>query len=244
MLLALSSAVYAGTTLPKGSRPVSWTTTDGVKIAGFYHSAKEGHKVWVLLHGLGSNKQEWIDFVNALTPQGDGFLIYDARGHGESVLRTDKSTVDYRQFNTAGPGSQWDRMADDLGRGILYLKKRYGIFPETVAVGGASLGANVALRYASSHPEVPALFLLSPGLVYAGVDSPGAFQRYGQRPLFIAASPGDVYAHGSVRQLIARRDDKNMTVVWGEGAAHGVQMFNDTFTRKLLAWINGIDASR
>ena len=206
------------------------------------HPAAAHRLVWVLLHGLGSNKQEWLTFVEQMVKQGDGFLIYDARGHGDSTHLTNGGTVTYTDAKTAGPGSLWDHMPDDLKSAVEMLKTHNTLDVHEIAVGGASLGANVALVYASQHPEVPALILLSPGLEYAGIASEDAFRRYGTRPVFIAASPGDAYAAGSVRQLILRRTDPACRVVSGEGAAHGVNMFNPVFTQKLLAWMNTMPA--
>jgi acetyl esterase/lipase len=133
-------------------------------------------------------------------------------------------------------------MTGDLKSAVEILKSRYSIDPHEIAVGGASLGANVALVYASEHADVPALILLSPGLDYAGVASEEAFHRYGTRPVFIAASPGDLYAAGSVRQLILHRTDPACRAVSGEGAAHGVNMFNPVFNKKLLDWIKTMPA--
>jgi pimeloyl-ACP methyl ester carboxylesterase len=228
---------------PEPYQSVSWTTPDGVYLVALYHPRESpGHLVWVLLHGLGSSKQEWLKFVRKLAQQGDGFLIYDARGHGNSVHRTSGGKIDYRDFRTVGQGSQWDLMTGDVESAVQVLIKRFSLNAHGIAVGGASLGANVALVYASQHPEVPALVLLSPGLQYAGVGSEEPFRRYGTRPVFIAASPGDDYAYASVRQLISQRSDPNCRAASGEGAAHGVNMFNDVFTKKLLDWMASLDS--
>src|SRR5258708_33622166 len=108
--------------LPAGSLHISWTTPDGVNLTGLYRSpGRRGHWLWVLLHGLGSNKQEWLPFVGRLVQQGDGFLIYDARGHGESVHQPGGGDIDYRQFWT-GPGSAWEKMVDDVDSGVRFLE--------------------------------------------------------------------------------------------------------------------------
>jgi hypothetical protein len=99
----------------------------------------------------------------------------------------------------------------------------------------------VALVYASQSSKVPALILLSPGLSYAGIESEPALQRYGLRPLFMAASPGDSYAYSSVIRLAQWRKDSNCFLIEGPGAMHGVNMFQGSFTQQLLDWMAKVE---
>ncbi len=138
----------------------------------------------------------------------------------------------------AGPGSPWDAMPEDLASAVQMLHKRYGLPEQKIAVGGASLGANVALVYASAHAQVPALVLLSPGIDYAGIQSGPAYYAYRGRPVFIAASPNDTYAYSSVHQLAALNSSPSQVVVDGKNG-HGVNMFDEEFTKKLLDWMKG-----
>jgi pimeloyl-ACP methyl ester carboxylesterase len=238
LVMSFGAPITADELLSSPGKSVGWNTPDGVHLVGRYQQPSDAAGlVWVLLHGLGSNKDEWNGFVRQLAAQGDGFLIYDARGHGDSRHQVQGSDLDYRDFRTAGPGSAWDHMPADLKSAVRTLEKRFGVPPAKIAVGGASLGANVALVYASMHPGVPAVILLSPGLEYAGIQIEVPFQHYGDRPLLMAASPGDTYAYASVQQLAAQRHDSRFVVLQGQGTAHGVNMFNDQFTPQLLAWM-------
>jgi pimeloyl-ACP methyl ester carboxylesterase len=225
---------------------LTWVTSDGVSLVGLYHPPSRPEALtWVLLHGLGSNKEEWDAFARKMAAQGSGVMIYDARGHGESVHGRSGETLTYQAWRAAGPGSPWDQMPSDLETAVSLLEKKYGLTDTHAAVGGASLGANVALVYASRHPKVPALILLSPGLEYAGIQSVPAFQAYGKRPLFIAASPGDAYAYASVQQMARMRGDAALRLAEGPAAEHGVNMFRDSeFTKKLLDWIKGLNGNR
>jgi pimeloyl-ACP methyl ester carboxylesterase len=226
---------------PPVGKKVTWTTPDGVRLEGRYQPRSgPGHLVWVLLHGLGSDQNEWLDFACQLAKQGDGFLIYDARGHGASKQTESGGKLDYREFRTLGPGSEWDRMIGDLASAVDFIHHKFTLNAHGIAVGGASLGANVALAYASQHPEVHALILLSPGLQYAGIGSQEPFRNFGTRPVFIAASPGDSYAYASVQQLRSMRSDDDIRYVEGPGAAHGVNMFGPAFTPKLLDWLKKV----
>ncbi len=164
--LFLTSSVFADSFWQK----LTWTTTDGVKLVGLYHpSSRAGANTWVLLHGLGSSKEEWDAFAKKMADQGNGSFIYDARGHADSVQTTTGETLSYKSWQTGGAGSPWDAMPSDLASAVQMLQKRKRLPEKRIAVGGASLGANVALVYASQHPLVPALVLLSPGVDYAGI---------------------------------------------------------------------------
>ena len=221
--------------------PVSWDTADRVHLIGQYHApARKDAVTWVLLHGLGSGKSEWFPFVDKVVAQGQGVLVYDARGHGESTLQ-DKQGIYYQNFHTGGPGSEWNHMVQDLDSAVRWAKKQPGVGMARVAVGGASLGANVALVYASQHPEVPALMLLSPGLEYAGIQTPEAYQHYGARPLFLAASPKDAYAYATVQYFARQRGDPALRFHAGQNEEHGVHMLHGSFESDLLAWMKGIE---
>ncbi|MFA5976181.1 MAG: alpha/beta fold hydrolase [Elusimicrobiota bacterium] len=252
LLVSLVSPLLPAAT-PESKNPnrfwqhVSWKTPEGVSLVGFYHPAGgAGRLTWVLLHGLGSVKEEWSDFAQqAARTLDDGFLIYDLRGHGASTQGKPGEKLDYREWRQAGPGSPWSLMGDDLKSAVAMLMDRYHLTENRIALGGASLGANVSLVYAGRHQAVPAVILLSPGLAYAGVVTPGAYRGYGQRPLFLAASPEDADAFDTVRQFVAQRGDSNLRVASGDGAAHGVAMAkNPVFTKKLIDWMKEMDERR
>ena len=96
-------------------KSISWATPDGVRIVGLFQAPREPKgKTWILLHGLGSNKQEWLGFVRQLARQGDGFLIFDMRGHGDSTQMVGGQTLSFKDFRATGPGSPWETMIWDI----------------------------------------------------------------------------------------------------------------------------------
>jgi pimeloyl-ACP methyl ester carboxylesterase len=217
----------------------TWTTSDGVQLVGLYHPARRPEAyTWVFLHGLGSVKEEWVPFARKLTPSGVGVFLYDARGHNESTHRTNGQTISYKDWTSAGPGSPWTAMPEDLASAVKLLHRQYGVPEKRVAVGGASVGANVALVYASEHPEISALILLSAGVEYAGLNIEKSWHQLRSRPVFAAASPQDAYAYATMRYLAQQRPDIPLRVAEGPGGEHGVNMFKDqVLTKKLLDWI-------
>jgi len=222
-----------------GEETVSCQTSDGVLLKGTLYrpkgSPKEG---WVLLHGLGSTRGEWDPLARELVKAQVAVLAMDLRGHGESVMRDDGSSIRYQAFNQIGPASPWNAMIHDVQPAVVLLAQKTHLNLKRIAVGGASLGANVAMNYAADHADVPAVVLLSPGVEYAGVKTEAAFKAYGLRPLFMAASPGDGYAFQTVQYLARMRPDAGLRLVAGEGAAHGVQMFTPGFLKKLSGWMS------
>ena len=118
-------------------------------------------------------------------------------------------------------------MVSDLAKAVDVLSARYGVPRKKITVGGASVGANLAFRYAAKNEDVPFVILLSPGLNYQGLTTPDLVALYGKRPLAMAAGAGDPGALNTVNVLERMCPDKSRVTVFREGpaAGHGVQMF-------------------
>ncbi len=100
----------------------------------------------MLLHGLASNHTRWSEFVEQTSlAASHNLLTPDLRGHGASATVSDCGDVD-----------QW---VADLAAS---LDKSGG---ERAVIVGHSLGAQVAMHFAASHPQrVASLFLIDPVL--------------------------------------------------------------------------------
>lgn len=218
--------------------PVAFRTSDGVIISGLYSPpAGLNTRTFILLHGLGSNQDEWQGFARELVQQGYGFLSYDARGHGKSTSMADGRQISYETFGPGAPNSQWSRMVTDLGSAVMYLANEKKLRTNKIGIIGASLGANVALVYASSNEQVPVVVLLSPGLNYAGVGTLDAVQAFHKRPIALAASPGDTYAYQSTQLLSQQVADNRRAGFLEASKGHGVNMFDGKFDKTLLRWL-------
>lgn len=222
-------------------------TRDGVILSGKFVPPKIRKKfTFIMIHGLGSNKSEWIKFAEIISNKGYGYFIYDLRGHGESNRDTKNREIDYRYFITPGPGSEWNLMVDDLSYVIKYLVHK-NINKNRIGIIGASLGANIALMYASRHKFIPVVILLSPGWNYAGLNIESAVKEYSGRSIAIAVSPGDKYSYESsvsIHEILKRNNNKTEFFI-GTGANHGVQMFDGKFEYEIINWIenqiNGLE---
>src|ERR1041385_7030000 len=99
----------------------------------------------VLAHGHACGVRSWDPQMRGLTDQ-YRVIVYDARGHGLSEAPREPSA--YSQ----------QHMVDDLCGLMDHLRIR------TAAVGGLSMGVNVALNFAFAHPRrVSALILADTG---------------------------------------------------------------------------------
>ncbi|OGR86092.1 MAG: hypothetical protein A3A86_00830 [Elusimicrobia bacterium RIFCSPLOWO2_01_FULL_60_11] len=211
---------------------VQFKTDDGITLEGEYLPAKAGKPTLVLLHGYLSNRPEWEQFAEYANSKGIGVFYYDLRGHG----------------NSQGLTSDMDRMVADLDKAVETLKLKFDVPQPRIAVGGASIGANIALKHFSHNLSAPFVILLSPGLNFQGFTTPDLIPSCGSRPVLMAASTGDRYAFSSVNTLekIARKG-QNVTVLrQASSGAHGVQLFkrsttspNDPsdFEKKIVKWI-------
>ena len=121
------------------------TLSDGTSLAYSIAPAQEpsGHPAIVLLHGLASNRTRWAEFVETTTlTRHYDVLRVDLRGHGDTVAN--------------GPLSL-ERWSDDLAALLAARKATSAILI------GHSLGAQVALAFASRQPErCAALVLIDP----------------------------------------------------------------------------------
>jgi pimeloyl-ACP methyl ester carboxylesterase len=245
-IIVLASLILSAIPL-RAAEKVTFTTPDGVRLVGWWFAPKPGKPTVILLHGLGALKEEWRPLDSTLSSAGVGVLAYDQRGHSESQKTASGGTVDFQTFYGQGMGSEWGKMVEDIASAVQFLKKR-GVDPKSVGVGGASIGANIAFRYAAAHPEVPFCILLSPGADYQGIRTDDVYPSYGRRPLFAAASAGDRYAYRTVKSF----EDLNPRLPGGgalltlayEPSGHGAQMFRrsdparaSAFEEKLLHWI-------
>jgi pimeloyl-ACP methyl ester carboxylesterase len=220
--LALSM-VCIGSAYAAEVERVSFDTSDGFLLKGDYYPGRPGGPVVLLLHQLGSTRADYISLAKLLQAKGMNALAYDARGHGESVMK-------------GGVKTSWDGfsrrdfldMTKDIEAAERFLKEKKGAGNTPVGIVGSSIQSSTGLIYAVSHPEVRALVLLSPGRGYHDIDTLGPMKEYGRRPVFIVAGEDDLYSFESANELDkAAAGDKKLEV-YINNAGHGAKMFPRT----------------
>lgn len=173
---------------------IHFLTEDRVRIAANYWQG-QGEKGIILLHMMPATKESWNALAQRLADEGCDVLAIDLRGHGESVeTREGGGELDYRGFTDEE--HQASRL--DVEAAARWLAEEKDISPDAIAVGGASIGANLALGYMVDHVECLAGFLLSPGANYRGLDGVELAHRLSslQRVLVVASKDdGDGKAH-------------------------------------------------
>ncbi len=209
------------------SERVVLNTQDGAVVIGTLYPAPTT-KAILLLHMLGKTRQSWEEFGQILQGAGYTALAIDLRGHGESILKNNKH-IQFPAFSD----QDYNDMTYDVGAAVNYLKNK------TVYLVGASIGANLALKYAAHDSAIQKIILLSPGLEYHGVNVEQDNLMYTGQVLFVA-SEDDAYSTESSKKL-AGKSRGNAKLQLYETAGHGTSMFTaqPELAGFLIDWLNG-----
>jgi len=205
---------------------VDFKTDDEWEISGKL-LRKEG-KAILLIHQLNLNKDSYDSFAKKLNEKGFTVLAIDSRGHGESLEHNGlkRNWMDFSE-------QDFKAMVLDAKAGKKFLEQE-GF--QLKGVVGASIGANIALIFATLEPSVEKAVLLSPGLDYRGVEIEEAAKVVRQR-VMVVASKEDAYSFGSseaLHEMIANSDFTKLNNV-----GHGTDMFTGTqLENDLVEWLS------
>ncbi len=198
---------------------VQITTRDGVSLSGDYYPSfcKRG---LLLLHMMPATKESWKEFASVMQEEGWDVLAIDLRGHGDS----DGGPDGYRTFEPKDhQGSVYD-----VDAGIEFLESR-GIETHHIAVGGASIGANLTIEVLARNRDIPAGFALSPGFNYRGIETRPRMLELGSQRLLLVASRDDERSYGNcahMAEVLAEEANESAVIelVVYESAGHGTDM--------------------
>lgn len=167
-------------------------TEDGFEISAAYYSAS-GDRYAILLHMMPATKESWDHFAVSLRGMGISSIAIDLRGHGQSTEGPDG----YKEFTDV----EHQKKILDVRAAWAELHQR-GAKPESTAIIGASIGANLAIDHLSEHDTVRVGVAMSPGLDYHGVKSDLNIEHLlpGQHVLLVASSE-DEYSYLSIQKL-------------------------------------------
>lgn len=230
LLVSTLAAYPAPTTLSRANRAariaqdVVLTTSDGVKLAATLYTLEGSRKpAALLLHVAWGSRRDWEEFAQRLNDAGFVALAVDFRGHGDS-----------------GGEKEWGKLSDDAAAAWTFLSEQASVDAKRVVVGGASVGANVALNFAAKQPNVKAVGLLSPSLDYYGIQTESAMKSYGKRPILMFSSAEDEYSVESQKQL-ERLIGGPKQVQLFQNAGHGTDMLKHSqVADALLRWIKSV----
>ncbi len=118
---------------------------------------REGRYPGALIqHGYGSAKEDLLPLATELAAYGFVALLPDAFGHGE---RFPSSGPNWMTTVTADYMIEILRhTAEDMGESLTVLEERPDVLPDSLLLGGFSLGAIVALIAGTEDPRVAGVF--------------------------------------------------------------------------------------
>ena len=200
---------------------IQLTTQDDITIVGdFYPSGDETSPAVILLHMMPATRDSWRDFAPLLVEKGFQVLAIDERGHGES---TNNGELNYEEFSSE---EQQEKMMDILAAREYFLDR--GVEFSDIYVGGASIGANLAIEYLAENHEAKAAFALSPGYNYHGIETlPLMEEVHSEQALFLAATQDDPNVPDSAQATedIAEADNAGIELKIYDTGGHGTDMF-------------------
>ena len=120
---------------------VSFRTSDGLTLSGWYVPSRNGAAI-VILHGGGGDRDGDRRHATLLAHAGYGVLLYDARGRGQS------------QGDADAYGWTWDR---DVDAAITWLKHRPDVKRGRIGAIGLSTGADVLVEVAARRHDLRAV---------------------------------------------------------------------------------------
>ncbi|MBI2499593.1 alpha/beta fold hydrolase [Candidatus Woesearchaeota archaeon] len=213
LLLTIILLVIIGCTVQEGDnmKTINLKTKDNVNLVADYYKGND--KGIVLLHMLGKNKESWFNFSKELNEKGYSVIVLDLRGHG-------KSELNYKDFSE----KDFNNMIYDAKAGKEYL----GL--NKVAVIGASIGANTALKVAD---EFSTGVLLSPGLNFRGIDITNAKSS---KPILIVASEDDKYSADTSKEIKNNLKNSKLEVYKNKG--HGTNMLDEETKELIFGWLD------
>jgi pimeloyl-ACP methyl ester carboxylesterase len=206
--------------------PVDLTTADDVPIKGdYYRPVVENAPAVLLVHGAGRDRSVWQLFARQLMEQGVATLAIDLRGYGESGGEADNQNK-----------------IEDVAAGVDFLAAQAEVDPQNILLIGANDGSWWTLDYASKHPDIKAVALITPGIRYDKKLLGRIMTDYGSRPLFIAVSDNEGN-HDENAVKTAKLLDKlatgphELALLHDYGWGAGLLMQENGLAAKLLAWV-------
>ncbi len=231
----LLSTLLATTALARPEH-VQYETDDGVVVhATYYPATGAARGAAVYLHQPGRTRGDWDYIASKLAEKGVTGLAPDLRGHGDSIQNASGGEVDRELFVDA----DYLALVRDVGAAVTYLRDERAA-ADGIQLVGADVGGSAALLYAVEDPAVSTLTLLSPGLMYDGVDTVGQVTAYGKRPLLLVVSVEDSYSAKSTEVLANEAlGVSHLQLYYGVG--HGTKMLNrePDLEQLLAAWLMG-----
>ncbi|HEY0101558.1 MAG TPA: MFS transporter [Pyrinomonadaceae bacterium] len=150
--------------------PVSFTSTDGNTLSGWYLPARDGagrRVTFILTHGLFRSRYEMLERGLALWRAGYGVLLYDLRRHGASAA----------EFSTIGFDER-----HDVAAAYQFIRGRAP--DERIVLMGVSMGAAATLLAAAEMQDEKLLCIVAESSFLSFADTARHHVRLARLPTF------------------------------------------------------------
>jgi alpha-beta hydrolase superfamily lysophospholipase len=204
-------------------------TKDNYKIKGNYYPGSLPFGV-VMLHMMPATKESYAQLAEILAKEGYHALAIDLRGHGES------KDGDFQSFSD----SQHQDSLLDLEASVEFLLKHNPNMK--IGLVGASIGANLAIRYASKHPTA---FVagLSPGINYKGLSASEEVEHFPKDlPVLFMSAKDDANVYRNFKMAeslygLCASENKKLQIY--DTGGHGTDIINHRpeAGELLVSWI-------
>ncbi len=196
---------------------ITLTTKDDVTLVGHYYPGTTTKGI-LFLHQLASSKESWNNLIEELEDY--HILALDLRGHGESEQ-------DFGNFHE----QDFSNMTQDVDAAITFLKKHV----QTLAVIGASIGANLALK-STIKKEITTAILLSPGINYRGINIAKDISK-DIKPTLIMVGMEDQYSYESSKRIMNELTQEKKLVEYNT-QLHGTNLLRQQNTKEeIITWL-------
>ena len=218
--------VNAAAATPPPPQAVAIKMADGLEIKGDFYTPINTEKApaALLLHQYGGSSYDCKDFAALLVEKGYNVLAVDLRGQGLTQGKAD-----------------WKLAQTDTVALMGWLHDQPTIDPKRVAVMGASVGANLALRGCADDDLCRVAIALSPGLSFYGIVAKDAISGMKNKSILLAASQRDIQSGEPTKYLTiyAPPSVNILTRVYASSAMHGMGLFTfDDMTPLIMQWLD------
>ncbi len=221
LCLAIPGRHAAAAEPPKGAVAVTLTTTDDYAVSGWYFRPRTTEApALILLHMFGSDKSAFTKLAGKLVVEGYAVIAIDFRGHGETLDPQGRNDG-YKALKE----SDFQAMLNDVQAAHEFLGRQLEVDAERVGIIGASIGANLAIMYASQDLRVRTVVALSAGQDYKGLVPAEYLDALGRRPLYLICAKQDEYSWQSslaLEKLALKADPVSLRVF--AGRSHGTDL--------------------
>ena len=217
-------ATEAATPSPKQDLKIKMA--DGLDIVATFYPTTGTDKapVVLLLHQFEGDRGQWDPIIPDLT------------GHNYNVL-----AIDLRGFGNTGGTADWKLAVTDGLALMGWLRNQSSVDPDRVAVIGASIGADLALKVCAADTDCHTAIALSPGLSFPDGMTTDTVKNMTNKAILLIAAQLDRVSSSAVKLLtdVAPVDLTIMSKLYASVRNHGVELLTHPDVSPLiLQWLD------